>query len=173
MGLSRANGGSDFKYTNGSYEECAEIIRRYVKAATIDLFRFFRVILFNFVTLNDDAHLKNFSLLSNGKEYQLSPAYDLLNTSLHIYEPTLFALEKGLFKEGMHLTDTHQVSHRDFEELGKRMGLPKRLIEKEIDQMSAPNPTADALIDRSFLSDELKRHYIAGYHHRQLLIRRG
>ena len=58
MGLTKANGGSDYKYNNGSYEECAEIIRRYVKSSTIDILRFFRVVLFNFIVLNDDAHLK-------------------------------------------------------------------------------------------------------------------
>ena len=29
-GLTKANGGSDYKYSNLSYEECAEIIRRYM-----------------------------------------------------------------------------------------------------------------------------------------------
>ncbi|MBD9092015.1 MAG: type II toxin-antitoxin system HipA family toxin, partial [Bacteroides oleiciplenus] len=32
-------------------------------------------------TLNDDAHLKNFSLINKDEEYRLSPAYDLINTS--------------------------------------------------------------------------------------------
>lgn len=170
MGLTKANGGSDFKYNNGSYEECAEVIRKYVKSAPIDILRFFKVILFNFITLNDDAHLKNFSLLSNGKEYHLSPAYDLVNTSLQIYSPRIFALDKGLFKEGMHLTDTRQVSSDDFIEFGRRIGLPKKLVIQEINRFSEPNEKADAMIGRSFLSEELKRAYLSGYHYRKVMI---
>jgi len=126
--------------------------------------------LFNFITLNDDAHLKNFSLVSNGKEYHLSPAYDLINTSLQ-YEPRIFALDKGLFKEGMHLTDTCLVSSDDFIELGRRIGLPEKLVMLEIKRFTTPNEKADAMIDRSFLSDELKRSYRTGYHYRQSMIR--
>lgn len=171
MGLSRANGGSDFKYMNGSYEECAEIIRRYVKSSAIDILKFFRMILFNFISLNDDAHLKNFSLINYGKEYHLAPAYDLVNTTLHIYEPHIFALEKGLFKEGMYLSDTRQVSQKDFRELGRRIGLPDRLVRIEIERMTSPNKAADMLIRRSYLSKELKESYISSYHYRQSMLR--
>ena len=171
MGLTKADGGSDFKYNNGSYEECAEIIRKYVKAAPVDILRFFRVILFNFITLNDDAHLKNFSLVSNGKEYNLSPAYDLINTSLQIYEPHIFALDKGLFKEGMHLIDTRNVSAESFMEFGRRIGLPQRLVIQEIKRFSIHNEKADSMIGRSYLSEELKRSYLASYHYRQSMIR--
>lgn len=171
MGLTKANGGSDFKYNNGSYEECAEIIRKYVKSASVDILRFFKVVLFNFITLNDDAHLKNFSLVSNGREYHLSPAYDLINTSLQIYEPRIFALDKGLFKEGMRLTDTRHVSADDFIEFGRRIGLPEKLVIQEMKRFTTRNEKADAIICRSFLSDELKRSYLSGYHYRQSMIR--
>ncbi len=172
LGVSRANGGSAFKYLNGSYEECAEIIRKFVKAAQIDLLKFFRLVIFNFITLNDDAHLKNFSLISNGREYHLSPAYDLVNTSLQIYEPRIFALERGLFKEGMALCDTHQVSSAEFIEFGRRIGLPGKIVLKEIDRFAAPNEKADILIQHSFLSEDLKKSYRLGYHYRQSMIRR-
>ncbi|MBD5209971.1 MAG: HipA domain-containing protein [Bacteroidales bacterium] len=171
MGLTKANGGSDYKYNNGSYEECADIIKEYVKASPVDILRFFRIILFNFVTLNDDAHLKNFSLLSDGREYHLSPAYDLVNTSLQLLEPRIFALDKGLFKEGMSLYDTRQVSADDFIELGRRIGLPHKLVMQEITRFTTPNEKADAIIRRSFLSEELKRAYQLGYHYRQSMIR--
>lgn len=171
LGLTKANGGSDFKYVNSSYEECAYIIRKYVNAAMVDILRFFRVVLFNFVTLNDDAHLKNFSLVSDGREYHLSPAYDLVNTSLQLFESRIFALDKGLFREGMHLTDTRQVSADDFIEFGRRIGLPAKLVEQEIKRFTIPNEKADAMIDRSFLSDELKRLYRLSYHYRQSMIR--
>lgn len=171
MGLTRANGGSDFKYNNGSYEECAEIIRKYVKSAPVDILRFFKVVLFNFVTLNDDAHLKNFSLVGDRREYHLSPAYDLVNTSLQLYEPRIFALDKGLFKEGMNLSDTRQVSAADFIEFGRRIGLPEKLVMQEIKRFSTANKKADTMIERSFLSDDLKHLYRTGYHYRQSMLR--
>ena len=105
-GLTKAHGGSDYKYSNLSYEECAEIIGKYTTAPSVEILKFFRMVVFNYLILNDDAHLKNFSLINRGDgEYHLSPAYDLINTSLHLYEPRIFALDKGLFREGMH----HQV----------------------------------------------------------------
>ena len=171
MGFSKDNGGSDFKYNHGSYEECGYVIQTYVNAAMIDMLRFFRVVLYNFITLNDDAHLKNFSLIKRGKEYRLSPAYDLINTSLQIYEPRLFALEKGLFKEGMHLSDTRHITYKDFAELGRRIGLPERLYMQELKKFSVPNKAADQLIGRSFLSQELKKSYMQSMHYRQFMIR--
>ena len=66
LGYTKDNAGANYKYDKASYEECAGIIHRYVKAALVDIQRFFRLILFNFVTSNDDAHLKNFSLIEYG-----------------------------------------------------------------------------------------------------------
>lgn len=159
MGYTKAHGGSDYKYCNASYEECAGIIRRHVKAASIDIARFYRLVLFNFITLNDDAHLKNFSLIDRGGEYRLSPAYDLINTSLHLVQPRIFALDRGLFSEGMKLTDTHQINRGDFEEFGRRIGLPPKVVKRELDTFIAEKPMVRSLIERSFLSDSLKRQY--------------
>lgn len=170
MGYTKVNGGSDYKYCNGSYEECAGVIQKYVQAAPIDLLRFFRLILFNFISLNDDAHLKNFTLLNEGKEYRLSPAYDLINTSLHLIEPRLFALEKGLFREGMTFSDTRTICRRDFEEFGKRIKLPGKLIEREIDRFASKNLLVDELINRSFLSEELKKQYRLSMSYRQRML---
>ena len=170
MGYTKAHGGSDYKYCNASYEECAEVVRRHVKAATIDVARFFRLVVFNFITLNDDAHLKNFSLVDRGGEYRLSPAYDLINTSLHLVEPRIFALDRGLFREGMKLSDTHQVSRADFEEFGRRIGLPERVVKRELDTFAKENPMIKMLIERSFLSDALKRQYELSMDYRRKML---
>lgn len=170
MGLTKANGGSDYKYSNGSYEDCADIIREYVKASAVDILRFFEVVVFNFIYMNDDAHLKNFSLISRNGEYRLTPAYDLINTSLHIQAPGLFALEKGLFKEGMQLSDIRTIKRKDFEEFGRRIGLPERLVERELNGFTAAIPSIKDLIDRSFLSDANKHVYWNGIDFRRKLI---
>ena len=167
-GLTNVNGGSDFKYGNLSYEECADIIRKYVKAAPVEILKFFRIIVFNYLTLNDDAHLKNFSLINRGDgEYHLAPAYDLINTSLHLSMPRIFALDKGLFKEGMKLSDTKTVGRKDFEEFGRRIGLSGRLIKRQLDFFATEQPLARELINRSFLSEGLKRNYWLSYNYRR------
>lgn len=167
-GLTKANGGSDYKYCNLSYEECAEIIRNYVRASAVDILKFFRVIVFNYLTLNDDAHLKNFSLINRGDgEYRFAPAYDLINTDLHLREHRIFALDKGLFREGMQLSDVKGIVRKDFEEFGRRIGLPKHLIAREIDRFATSQSFAKTLIDRSFLSVKLKADYWNGFDYRR------
>lgn len=167
-GLTKVNGGSDYKYSNLSYEECAELIRKYTKAAPVEVFKFFRIVVYNYLILNDDAHLKNFSLINRGnREYHLTPAYDLINTSLHLYEPRIFALDKGLFREGMQLSDTQSISRKDFEEFGRRIGLSERIVERELDFFAAEHPLAQELIRRSFLSEKLQRYYWQSYNYRR------
>jgi len=170
LGYTKDNAGSNYKYDKASYEECAEVIHRYVKATLIDIRRFFRIILFNFVTLNDDAHLKNFSLIERNGEYRLSPAYDLINTSLQLMNPHIFALEKGLFKEGMAFSDTHTISRSDFEEFGKRIGLPIKVIKQEIDMFAAEQPLVKELLGRSFLSPSLQKQYWMAFDYRRKML---
>lgn len=171
-GLTSANGGSDYKYSNLSYEECADIIRKYVKAAPVEILKFFRMVVFNYLSLNDDAHLKNFSLINRGDgEYHLTPAYDLVNTSLHLRMPRIFALDKGLFKEGMHLSDTNTVGRKHFEEFGRRIGLAERLVKRELDFFATEYPLTEELISRSFLSDSLKRSYRLSFKYRRTTLK--
>lgn len=170
LGYTKDNAGSNYKYDKASYEECAEVIHRYVKATLIDIRRFFRIILFNFVTLNDDAHLKNFSLIERNGEYRLSPAYDLINTSLQLMNPHIFALDKGLFKEGMVFSDTHTISRSDFEEFGKRIGLPIKVIKQEIDMFAEEQPLVKELLGRSFLSPSLQKQYWMAFDYRRKML---
>lgn len=170
-GLTKANGGTDYKYSNLSYEECADIIRKYVRAASVEILKFFRIVVFNYLTLNDDAHLKNFSLINYGDgDYRLTPAYDLINTSLHLREHRIFALDKGLFKEGMHYSDVRSVGRKDFEEFGKRIELPERLVNNELDFYAAPNEQAKCLIYKSFLSERLKMEYWKTFDYRRFTL---
>lgn len=170
LGYTKDNAGSNYKYDKASYEECAEVIHRYVKATLIDIRRFFRIILFNFVTLNDNAHLKNFSLIERNGEYRLSPVYDLINTSLQLMNPHIFALDKGLFKEGMAFSDTLTISRSDFEEFGKRIGLPIKVIKQEIDMFAAEQPLVKELLGRSFLSPSLQKQYWMAFDYRRKML---
>lgn len=171
LGYSKDNAGPNYKYAKASYEECAEIIHQYVKAALIDIRRFFRLILFNFITLNDDAHLKNFSLIERNGEFRLAPAYDLINTSLQLREPRIFALDNGLFKEGMNFSDIRTIRRADFEEFGKRIGLPEKVIKQEIDLFATEQPKAKELLDNSFLSPELQKEYWQSLDYRRKMLK--
>lgn len=148
----------------------AEVIHKHVKAAPVSLLNFFRLIVFNFITLNDDAHLKNFSLINIRNEYRLAPGYDLINTSLHLTLPRIFALDKGLFKEGMSFSDIHSVQRKDFEEFGKRINLPEKLIERELNRFAGEYPLTKELIESSFLSQDLKRQYELSMNYRRKLL---
>lgn len=89
--------GDNFKYDT-SHEHIATLIRRFVTAVPPALDEFFRLTLFNYLVSNGDAHLKNFSLyrLPSGA-YRLTPAYDLLNTALHVNDGNGLAL--SLFED--------------------------------------------------------------------------
>lgn len=75
----------------------ALLIKKYVAAYPVALEEFFKLVVFNFLFSNGDAHLKNFSLLETPQgDYQMSPAYDLMNTKIHVKVPEL-ALKDDLF----------------------------------------------------------------------------
>ena len=138
----------------------------------MEILKFFRIVVFNYLILNDDAHLKNFSLMNRGDgEYHLTPAYDLINTSLHLYQPRIFALDKGLFREGMYFSDTHTVTRKDFEEFGRRIGMSARLVKRELDLFATEQPLAKELIQRSFLSEKLQRNYWQSYNYRRTTLK--
>ena len=162
--------GEDYKYTALSYEDCAALIDKHVSAAMVEKHKFFRLVLFNYLICNDDAHLKNFSLISaDGKDYRLTPAYDLLNTQLHLYEPHIFALTKGLYN-GMIIDDTHSVTGASFEEFGRRIGLPTKLIEMELEVFRMEKPQVKEMVENSGLPENLARSYFMGYDYRRITL---
>jgi serine/threonine-protein kinase HipA len=85
--------GKNYKY-DGSDEELGRILKQYCKAYPIEVEKLFARIVFNYVFSNGDAHLKNFSLYeSEFGDYILTPAYDLICTSLHFPDEGRTALD--------------------------------------------------------------------------------
>lgn len=72
---------TEYKY-KGSYEQVAKTIAQYSRVPKLDLTNYMQLLLFCFVTGNNDMHLKNFSLYRPSEDYQLTPAYDLLNVAI-------------------------------------------------------------------------------------------
>ena len=165
--ISKDMNGADYKYNALSYAECGELIDKYVSAAMVEKLKFFRVVVFNYLTCNDDAHLKNFSLMSeHGKDYRLTPAYDLLNTHLHLTSPRIFALSKNLYP-GMKLGDTHPVTGESFMEFGRQLGLPDKLVEKELEVFRAERPQVKEMLEVSGLPENLSALYFSVYDYRR------
>jgi serine/threonine-protein kinase HipA len=71
----------DTKY-NSSLEQVAKVVETHCTFPAIEKARLARLLLFCFLTGNEDMHLKNFSLVVRNGVVCLSPVYDLLNTTL-------------------------------------------------------------------------------------------
>jgi len=164
-GKTRHSGGANFKY-DYSYEEAGALLREHVSAWRIEIEKYFSLVLFNFLFSNGDAHLKNFSLLEamNG-DYLLSPAYDLVNTRLHV-DDSDFALDRGLFADGFKSARFKTSGHpalADFEEFGRRIGVSEKRIGKLTGPFIEKQPLMEALVSRSFLTESDKRSYLLMY----------
>lgn len=171
-GRTKDNAGADFKYTY-SYEAAAAIIRQYVPAWRVEIEKYFIIVVFNYLFLNGDAHLKNFSLIeSETGDYLLSPAYDLINTRLHV-DDTDFALDKGLFEDNYQSETFKKTFHRgkqDFEEFAKRIGVSENRIEKLLEPFLVKQKTVETLVNSSFLNTPNKRGYLNDYSSRRNLL---
>jgi serine/threonine-protein kinase HipA len=164
-GKTKDNAGPNFKY-GYSYEEIGLLIQQYVSAWRVEIEKYFSLVLFNYLFSNGDAHLKNFSLLESSQgDYLLSPAYDLLNTKMHV-DDSDFALDKGLFSDKFKSEKNKTVGHihkTDFEEFGKRIGVTQNRIEKLMSPYLEKQPLLEILTRRSFLTDANKRGYLMMY----------
>ncbi len=164
-GKTKDNAGGNFKY-NYSYEELGYLIQKDVPAWRIEIERYFSLVLFNYLFSNGDAHLKNFSLLETpAGDYILSPAYDLINTRLHV-DDTDFALDKGLFADSYKSGKSRITGHAhktDFIEFGRRIGIAENRIEKLIAPFLEKQPKVEYLLSNSFLNEPCKRAYLLNY----------
>ncbi|BDD12904.1 hypothetical protein FUAX_53360 (plasmid) [Fulvitalea axinellae] len=152
--------GADFKYT-GSYADLFQAMRGKVAAYPVEALKLFRIIVFNYLFSNGDAHLKNFSLLETPDgDYALSPAYDLLNTRIHVDDKDL-ALDQGLLPK-----DPGGSLRIKLLKLADIADLSPKAVAKTLKQMSAPYDKTEVLINRSFLSEKLKRNYLQTYRRR-------
>lgn len=161
IGKNEQTSGRHFKY-NGSYLDIASAIRQNVAAWMVDMERFFELIVFNYIYANGDAHLKNFSLILQGQDYRLAPAYDLMNTALHI-DGDDFALDLGLglsIEKSDVMERTGHPCRADFERFGREIGLIKRRIDLILNKYMVIPEEARALISASLLPEKAKRNYL-------------
>lgn len=141
------------KYKSSS-ERLAKVIRKYSCQPLLDLSELFLRLVFCFVTGNNDMHLKNFSLIAdeNQENYHLSDAYDLLPVQLLMPEdPEDLALSLNGKKQHLH--------RGDFLKFAGSIGLPASAAKKMIKKVLSMKETYFAMIDDSFLNEDLKNNF--------------
>ncbi len=145
----------DTKY-NSSMERVAVVIDRFCTFPAVEKVNLFRLTLFNFLCGNEDMHLKNFSVISDGMVVKLSPAYDLLNTTIAIQNPSE-EIALPLNGKKRNLTGKDLIDYFGRE----RMGITANMVTGVINQLKDSFAEWRRLIDISFLSPDLKD----AYHH--------
>lgn len=151
--------GKNYKY-DYSYEEIAKLIKKYLPAYKIELVNFFKQVLFNYLIGNGDAHLKNFSVYQREtKDYTLTPAYDLLSSSLHIPNESRTALE--LFDD--YYTEAFLAngfySYDDFMKFAFFIEVDEKIVLNIISEFISYETKTLTLLEQSFLSDIAKSRY--------------
>lgn len=142
---------TEYKY-KGSYEQIAKVIMKYSDMPRLDLANYMQLLLFCFITGNNDMHLKNFSLYRPSEGYQLAPAYDLVNTSIANPDDTEeLALPLSGRKTKLHLANFLQAA--------ATMGIEENVVRHLTDNMSKALPKWMQLINDSFLDETMKEKY--------------
>lgn len=162
IGRTEQTDGESFKY-EGAYEDIANAIRQYVPAWMPAMERFFQLVLFNYIYANGDAHLKNFSVLYTKEgEPMLAPAYDLINTFVHINGSDLGLME-GLSRTLQPSDSMERTGHPcqdDFRRFGALIGLPAKRVERMLNQFMEFPPLVNQLIQNAyFFDDSTRRKY--------------
>lgn len=139
---------------NYSMEKLVLLIDQFCTFPMIEKSKLFRLVLFNFLVGNEDMHLKNYSVIRNDGKIELSPAYDLLNSTIVLKGS---AEEIALTLAGKKKKLTREILIDYF---GKeRCGLNEKIIDNNIHALKKGSEVWFDLINISFLSNDLKEKY--------------
>ena len=142
---------TEHKY-KGSYEQVAKAIKKHTANPGLDVTDYYEIVLFSFLTGNNDMHLKNFSLLKRNLAYDLCPAYDLVASEL--------VVEGDDEDLALHLNGKKKkIKRKDFEIAMKGAGLEQKVIENIFKKYKKLLPKWAKFIDESFLPDSMKNEY--------------
>lgn len=136
-----------------SYERVGKIIKQFATNSGLDVIKYYRLVLFSFLTGNNDMHLKNFSLMHTDQGILFSPAYDLLNINL------IFPSDKedlALFLGGR----KRKIKRSDFDQLAMSLGISDVVRDNIYKDFSKQRIKIPNWINSSFLSDEYKQLYL-------------
>lgn len=174
-GKTSENGGANFKYEY-SYEALGKLLPQFLPAWQVEIEKLFQQVVFNYLFSNGDAHLKNFSVLENPQgDYLMSPAYDLLNTRIHV-DDSDFALSRGLFVDGFKSEAWQKQGHagyEDFVELGNRLAMRPKRVDKLLRSFIERQEKVEQLVEQSFLDAPTQRGYLQAYRTRRNFLKKG
>jgi serine/threonine-protein kinase HipA len=144
---------TEHKYRS-SIEKIGKLIYQFTANKGFEVQRLFELVLFSYLTGNADMHLKNFSLIENNLgEYELSPAYDLLNTALVISND---AEESALTINGK----KSKLRLGDFNLLAESLKINEKSLQSIYSRFNKVLPKWIAFVQQSFLSKEIQENYI-------------
>ncbi|MEW5843871.1 MAG: HipA domain-containing protein [Bacteroidota bacterium] len=143
----------DTKY-DFSMERLVAIIDKHCTFPALEKLKLFRITLFCYLTGNEDMHLKNFSLISREDKIELSPAYDLFNTTIAIANPQEeFALPLNGKKNNLTSNDLIKYWGKE------KLQLSDKSISNTVEKISSSFNDWHGLIGISFLSKSMKEKY--------------
>ncbi len=147
------NNTRETKY-NWSMEKLIPVLDDYCTFPLLEKKKLFKRILFCFLTGNEDMHLKNFSLITRNNKIELSPAYDLLNSTISMGE-TIEEIALPIAGKKRKIKKEHF-----FEYYGKeKLKLSKKTILNELENIKSQKSKILQLIEISFLSKKMKINY--------------
>ncbi len=153
---------TEHKY-KGSYEQIAKAIKKYTANPGLDVTDFYELVLFSFLTGNNDMHLKNFSLLKSNLTYHLCPAYDLVASELVVEgDDEDLALNLNGKKK--------KLTRNDFESAMQSAGIDAKVIENIFRKYKKLLHKWAKFIDESFLPDPMKQNYKKLIHKKSIQI---
>jgi serine/threonine-protein kinase HipA len=160
--------GEHYKYL-GNYLELFQLMQTYLPTYKLEAPKLLKLLIFNYLFSNGDAHFKNFSILETPMgDYRLSPAYDLLNSRIHI-EDKDFALEDGLLPKNVTLGKINA----QFAQLAESAGISEKIFMDSMELMVSKSAEVEKLIAASYLNDKTKRNYWQCYQGRLKQLTKG
>ena len=149
MGLDR-----ETKY-DSSMERVAGVIDEFCSFPVVEKEKLFRRVVVAFLLGNEDMHVKNFSLITDGNIVRLSPAYDFVNSTIVLASPRdQLALPLGGKKSSLQRRDFVEYYAKD------RLKLTSEAVDYVLELIAQAVPAWSGLIDASFLSDEMRARYL-------------
>ncbi len=159
--------GEHYKY-NGNYLELFQLLQKFVPAYKLEAPKLFKVLVFNYLFSNGDAHFKNFSLLETSLgDYRLSPAYDLLNSRIHINDQD-FALDDGLLPKNL---AQGKLAHQ-FGVLAEQAGIAEKVFNDTMQLMLSQSEAVARFTNSSFLDETTRRNYWQAYQGRLIQLQK-
>lgn len=138
-----------------SMEKLIPIIDDFCTFPAKDKEKLFRLTLFNFLVGNEDMHVKNFSIIRKDEIAQLTPAYDLINSTIVMKSKEEVALPLNGKKAKLKKDDFLDYFGKE------RLGLPSSLITSILSEFQNCIPIWKEYIAISFLSEEKKTAYLS------------